>query len=266
MKIYNDVSLALRNKIRRDLEIYTDGYGSPYNFIALLKFNENETELFQECLKWREMISVYYKASCDAYKMEKIGRFHGVRPIEAVEINHLNGKYLRMIMKFEVESYDKLSWIDWFDVEGKGDGKLIGQMGDIINKRTHPQYYTKMESIFLVNEMIDLSDELLEKIKTEMIIDSSISWKHNDNDHVGLLNFSDNEILFHECIEWMKLAKCHMNALNFLRVDKIGRFKGVRPEGHSGYDFHFRVAEYDEESWEDWFKPLKKDYKINGNM
>lgn len=116
-----------------------------------------------------------------------------------------------------------------------------------------------MENIFSMK----ISKELREKIQLEMIIDPNIAWKTGD-DHVGILNFSDDDELYLECMEWHKLSKCHIKSLNFMRVDKIGRFNFLRPEGYSGYDFHFRVRSYVEKTWKDWFIPVEEEYKIIG--
>lgn len=126
--IYNDVSLELRNKIRRDLYLVSNDYIEYHD--AELVFKDNELYLYDECKTWRNVIESQYGRTYDTYAMTKIGRFYFVRPEEICP----------NFVKFSVGCFDAKSWLDWFDVEGKSDGVLKGTIGTVINKRTHPQY------------------------------------------------------------------------------------------------------------------------------
>lgn len=145
MAKYSDVSLALRNKIRREMEVYEDVYDGDCR--GVLIFTEKDVELFQECLQWLEVIASYFKTSYDCYRITKVGRFRGVRPARK-EILCEAGGIMEMKVEFDVEEYDPKSWMDWFDVEGKEDGELRGALGTVINKRTTPQYFIDGKYIF----------------------------------------------------------------------------------------------------------------------
>jgi len=127
--IYNDISLALRNKIRQDLCLVSTNHHDMYHDAELV-FNHNESHLYEECKEWRSVIDKYYRTTYDAYSITKVGRFHRVRPEKIDQHSVL----------FSVGHFDAESWLDWFDVEGKSDGVLKGTVGTVINKRTHPQY------------------------------------------------------------------------------------------------------------------------------
>ena len=139
MAKYSDVSLALRNKIRRDMVLFNDVYGDGLK--GCLTLTHHDTPLIQECLLWHEVIMSYFKTSYDAYKMTKIGRFYGVRPKLIRDMVADSEGTLNVVVEFEVDDYDEESWLDWFDVKGEADGKLQGSLGHVINKRTFPQYY-----------------------------------------------------------------------------------------------------------------------------
>ena len=146
MAKYSDVSLELRNKIRSHMVIYDDIYGG--NVHGILELDQDDIELIQECLLWREVIMTYFKTSYDAYKMTKIGRFHGVRPIEVSTINCDSDGLLNVKITFEVDHYDEESWRDWFEIGDESDGTLKGAVGTVINQRTHPQFYVNGKYIF----------------------------------------------------------------------------------------------------------------------
>ena len=130
--MYNDVSLELRNEIRKNLMI-NFGATRPYaNCSGSLCLMPHKRHLFEECEKWLNTIMTYYKTSYQAMCLTKVGRFYMIRPYEI-----LHG----YICKFEFERYDKPSFMDWFDTTGENDGYLQGIMGKIINERTCPQYY-----------------------------------------------------------------------------------------------------------------------------
>lgn len=118
--------------------------------------------------------------------------------------------------------------------------------------------------------MINLSEELLNKIKTDMTICDSMRWKSVSDyscDYVGTLEFSENEMkLFAACKEWISYVKSHLvNSTEYLKLNQIGRFRGVRPERiYEKYKIYFRVSDYDESSWKDWFEEVDQNYKING--
>lgn len=143
---YNDVSLELRNKIRTYMVIYEDVYGGSVH--GILQLDETDIELIQECLQWREIIMTYYKTSYGAYKMSKIGRFYGVRPIEVKTINCDSDGKIDVQITFEVDHYEEESWRDWFEIGHERDGFFEGSMGNIINERTHPQFYKDGKYIF----------------------------------------------------------------------------------------------------------------------
>ena len=129
--MYKDVSLELRNKIRRDLIIHDDHITENGNTIAELNFNNDEQHLADECKEWLGVIRKIFRTSYDALRLEKVGRFEGVRPKEVNDNEAL----------FSVTYYTEETWKDWFDVTGENDGFLKGTVGNIINKRTHPEYY-----------------------------------------------------------------------------------------------------------------------------
>lgn len=116
----------------------------------------------------------------------------------------------------------------------------------------------------------EISEKLREKIKVDMVINETANWKFTD-DHIGSLEFKEDEDdIFNECIEWAKNIHCDFpTSKNYLKVDKIGRFKGVRPWPR-GYNPHiktiaFQVSEYEKESWQDWFIPTEdEDYSLTG--
>jgi hypothetical protein len=108
------ITLELRNKIRRDMLIvkdqyFADGLG---DYCGILSFDrDKESELFEECIMWREMIDTYYRTSYNAGKAKRVGRFSGVKPKKI----HLHS------IEFAISGYDNPSWKDWFDMEGKED-------------------------------------------------------------------------------------------------------------------------------------------------
>lgn len=126
--MYNDVSLELRNKIRKELTIVDNIYMRCHsNHIGFLNFNFPEDELlYQECLIWKKLITKASEISSDCYMLERVGRYYGVRP-------HGIGTYH---VEFEVEYYEQESWRDWFDVTGETDGSFRGIMGKVVNPRT----------------------------------------------------------------------------------------------------------------------------------
>lgn len=140
MPKYNDVSLALRNKIRTDMIIYNDIFGDGMK--GCLTLSHHDKLLIDECQKWIDMIKAYYRTTYWAYKLTRIGRFKGVRPMLIRE------SYPDFIVEFEVDECEEPSWRDWFDVEGKTDGVLQGTIGTVINERTYPQYYEDGKYIF----------------------------------------------------------------------------------------------------------------------
>ena len=139
---YSDVSLALRNKIRREMILYNDVFGDGLK--GILSFTHLDLKLYQECLQWNELAK---SSSLDSYRMSKIGRFKGVRPMWVGDIVATQDD-MQMKVEFEVEDYDEPSWMDWFDIEGKNDGVLEGNMGIVINERTCPQYFIDGKYIF----------------------------------------------------------------------------------------------------------------------
>ncbi len=115
-----ELSLKLRNKIRRDMLIVKDEYfaNGLGDHCGILHFDKDkEFELFEECIIWREMIDTYFKTSYNAGKAKRIGRFSGIKPKQI----HLHS------VEFAISGYDNPSWKDWFDQEGKEDvSNLIG--------------------------------------------------------------------------------------------------------------------------------------------
>lgn len=113
-----EISLKLRNKIRRDMLIvkdqyFADGLG---DYCGILYFDKNEEfDLFEECMVWRKMIDTYYRTSYNAGKAKKVGRFIGVKPKEI----HLHS------VAFAVSTYEDPTWKDWFDIEGKEDNPTL---------------------------------------------------------------------------------------------------------------------------------------------
>lgn len=129
--MYKDVSLELRNKIRRDMIIQPSATMPQVNFLGFLNFTFPEQDkLYVECKEWKSIIDKYFKTSYGCYMLEKVGRFYGVRPFR-ICLYHV---------EFEVESWRDESWKDWFDVTGENDGKLRGIQGHVINERTFPEY------------------------------------------------------------------------------------------------------------------------------
>ena len=133
--MYNDVSLELRNYIRRNLTVI-QGITRPYaNCSGFVFFPGEDRHLYEECKKWYQTIQTYYKTSYQAMCLTKLGRFYMIRPYQID--THDDAK----IVKFEFERYEKKSFMDWFDTTGENDGHLQGQVGKIINERTCPEYY-----------------------------------------------------------------------------------------------------------------------------
>lgn len=138
MPKYSDVSLGLRNKIRREMVVTEDLYGGDAR--GILEFHEDEKELFDECCLWLKVINSYFKTSYHCYKITKVGRFRGIRPVQTMGVNKI---------QFDIDEYDPESWKDWFeDQDGKEDGVLMGALGTVINQRTFPQYYVDGKYIF----------------------------------------------------------------------------------------------------------------------
>ena len=129
--MYNDVTLELRNKIRRELDILEDYITENGNSIARLKFTKEDIHLIEECKEWLNVIKRIFRCSYDAYRLENVGRFKGVKPIDVTDDDVL----------FSVVSHSEPSWKDWFDLTGENDGFLKGTVGNVINERTHPEYY-----------------------------------------------------------------------------------------------------------------------------
>lgn len=118
MKPITDISLDLRNKIRRDL-IISDSYKGEMAHFGSITFSKNEKHLFDECIRWKCLLDIYFKTSYNCYRMTRIGRFYNIRPCFVQ-----NG-----IAEFDLSHYDKPSWRDWFDIEGNDDGALVGVLG-----------------------------------------------------------------------------------------------------------------------------------------
>lgn len=125
---YNDVSLELRNKIRRDMKVLKEIQmgNMDYDYTGVLLFNNEEGDLYNECRIWKKIIDTYFSTSYNCYKLSRVGRFKGVRPRKI----HLQS------ISFQVTSYGEPTWEDWFDVTGRNDGYLIGTVGKVINERT----------------------------------------------------------------------------------------------------------------------------------
>jgi hypothetical protein len=130
MPLYTDVTLELRNKLRRELDII-DRTSKHGNYLATITFKEDESHLMEECKTWLNVIHKFFRTTYNAYRLTKIGRFEGVRPQDVNDV----------IAVFSVKSYSEKSWRDWFDTLGEGDGFLRGTCGNVINKRTHSEYY-----------------------------------------------------------------------------------------------------------------------------
>lgn len=122
--IYNDVSLALRNKIRRDMNIIHSAVDDERGIIRV--YSTDEQYLIDECREWLGVIKTYFKTTYDCYKLAKVGRFYGVRPL----------RVYHSFSVFHVDSHDPPSWEDWFDLSGKNDGPLLGQIGIVKNERS----------------------------------------------------------------------------------------------------------------------------------
>lgn len=138
-KIYDDVSLRLRNKIRSNLDIIEGKLTRNHNYLATLSFDTNEFDLIEECREWLNTIETVKRMSHNAYRLTKIGRFCGVRPKEI---------YNSLVL-FSVEEYKESSWKDWFVISTEeSDGYFKGLYGNVINKRTHPQYYKDKKYIW----------------------------------------------------------------------------------------------------------------------
>jgi len=119
-----EISLELRNKIRRDMLIVKDQYfmdGGDH--CGILSFDKDkEFELFEECMIWKEMLDTYYRTSYNAGKAKRVGRFSGIKPKKI----HLYS------VEFAISGYDVPSWKDWFDVDGKEDiTQLIFYKGEM---------------------------------------------------------------------------------------------------------------------------------------
>jgi hypothetical protein len=71
--------------------------------------------------------------------MTRIGRFFYIRPEEIAELQQMED-YFNAEIEFSIVAYESKSWRDWFDVEGKGDGELLGVLGTVINERTFKKY------------------------------------------------------------------------------------------------------------------------------
>ncbi len=114
-----EITLELRNKIRRDMRIVEgQHYPNPGGeHCGILYFDKDkEFELFEECIIWKEMLDTYFKTSYNGGKAKKVGRFIGIKP----EKIHLYS------VEFIVSTYKDPSWRDWFDVKGEDDApKLI---------------------------------------------------------------------------------------------------------------------------------------------
>ena len=112
-----DVTLELRNKIRRDMLIVKNHVGYPNgDHCAVLNFKKEELELFKECIVWRNMLDIYFKSSYNGGKLKNVGRFVGIKPV----MIHPNS------VEFAVSTYGDPSWKDWFNMEGEEDApKLI---------------------------------------------------------------------------------------------------------------------------------------------
>ena len=106
-----EVTLELRNKIRRDMLIvkgkdYTNG-----DYCAILNFKNEELQLFKECVVWRNILDTYFKTSYNGGKLHKVGRFIGIKPV----MIHPNS------VEFAVAMYEEPSWKDWFSMEEEED-------------------------------------------------------------------------------------------------------------------------------------------------
>ncbi len=134
---YNDVSLELRNKIRRDMKILIQQQMDDIDYTGILSFNNKEKHLHDECQTWKKLIDTYFSTTYDCYKLSKIGRFIGVRP----------HKIYFQSVTFQVSSYNNPTWEDWFDVTGENDGYLIGTVGIVINERTCKHIMNKIKEV-----------------------------------------------------------------------------------------------------------------------
>lgn len=94
----NKISSDLFNKIKKEMKIIKD---VDYGRIGFLKFNNSENNLYDECTKW---FLLGRRGSFRNHKIEKIGRFFGVWPIDIGE----------GYIEFSVDKFEEESWKDWF--------------------------------------------------------------------------------------------------------------------------------------------------------
>lgn len=134
--MYDHVSKGLITKIKTDMLI--EGgvrYTHSNNHVGLLRFQNNEYELYNECLRWMEIVKQLIKRDkySNAYMLPKVGRFVGVRPYQQGKDMNLH-KDDTLTIEFEVEEIDNTqSWKDWF-VQDELDGTLTGVVGTVARK------------------------------------------------------------------------------------------------------------------------------------
>jgi hypothetical protein len=120
-----EISLELRNKIRRDMLIVQNThYANSGDYCGILSFDKDEEfELFEECIIWGEMIDIYFRTSYNAGKAKRVGRFSGIKP-KRINLHSVD---------FTISGYDNPSWKDWFDVDGEKDDHILVGIREIKN-------------------------------------------------------------------------------------------------------------------------------------
>lgn len=112
------ISFELKHKIMADIKLLetSTSYAELYNNEGIVLFNENETDLYEECVEWFKVIKTYYTTSYNGARIKKIGCMEGIRPYKVLDNNRV---------VFSINDVVKLNWKDWFIQEDETAFKFI---------------------------------------------------------------------------------------------------------------------------------------------
>ena len=110
------ISEELQDKILNDLveDTFRNDWELPvWASIGSLTFDENELDLYNECIEWREVITTYFLSSYTGGALKKFGPYEHIRPDQIL--------HNKVIFTFEDNKH--MSWKDWF-IRGEDYAKI----------------------------------------------------------------------------------------------------------------------------------------------
>jgi len=109
------MKVKISNKLRFKLVEQIDSLynkTSPYNFSFIVEFDEDETDILNECQKWYNEIKRFFSTSYMSIKTD-VGPFKGLWP------SHIEKKFNKNFVEFEVDFFKAcdINWTNWFIVK-----------------------------------------------------------------------------------------------------------------------------------------------------